>query len=174
MVKRLSFVLSFLLHSVCLGGLWWYSQMARPPAKPLTISVQVQTLSNPLSQPAQPLKKQAMPTAPQGNFPKGGKNMSCAHEARIPESKSLPQTEILYASGENHPPNYPPQAIRRGVEGTVLLKAYQVDKEMYVSIMQSSGHESLDQAALHAVKQWQLPEKKSAVVYFIPIEFRLQ
>jgi protein TonB len=56
----------------------------------------------------------------------------------------------------NRKPIYPPLAIEKGLEGTVLLEV-EIDKEGYVSkvrIIQSSGHSILDRAAERAVKRW--------------------
>lgn len=58
---------------------------------------------------------------------------------------------------KNPPPAYPESARRRGYEGTVLLQVL-VDKHGFptkVEIEQSSGHKTLDDAALKAVQKWQ-------------------
>ncbi len=56
----------------------------------------------------------------------------------------------------NPPPRYPESARRRGVQGTVVLSVH-VDARGRASnlwLFTSSGHRSLDNAALQAVKDW--------------------
>jgi protein TonB len=56
----------------------------------------------------------------------------------------------------NPPPRYPAAARRRYQQGTVVLSVH-VDKQGRVSnlwLFESSGHSSLDTAALQAVKDW--------------------
>jgi protein TonB len=56
----------------------------------------------------------------------------------------------------NPPPLYPAAARRRGAQGTVVLSVH-VDEHGRVSnlwLFESSGHISLDTAALQAVKDW--------------------
>lgn len=67
------------------------------------------------------------------------------------------------ASGYTHPgilsqvtPDYPDSARQQGIEGTVVLKIQILPNGLpgSVSVYRSSGHESLDSAALAAVEQW--------------------
>ncbi|TWU16618.1 energy transducer TonB [Allorhodopirellula heiligendammensis] len=70
---------------------------------------------------------------------------------------------------DNPPPKYPTHAAARGIEGTVLLKLY-VNREGKVSraeVLESSGSELLDHAALAAVKTW---SGKPATRFGRPIE----
>jgi|32_taG_2_1085360.scaffolds.fasta_scaffold00128_3 periplasmic protein TonB len=54
------------------------------------------------------------------------------------------------------PPIYPPRAKRMGQQGTVLLHALVAGngQTQDLKIVSSSGHQSLDQSALRAVKNW--------------------
>lgn len=80
----------------------------------------------------------------------------------------------------DRPPVYPEMARRRGQQGRVLL---QVDVSaqgtpVEVTIAQSSGFASLDDAALRAVQQWRfLPATRGgtpvAAVAEVPVRFRL-
>jgi protein TonB len=80
----------------------------------------------------------------------------------------------------DRPPVYPESARRRGQQGRVLL---QVDvsaqgKPVEVSVAQSSGFASLDDAALRAVQQWQfVPATRGGTpvpaVADVPVRFRL-
>jgi TonB family protein len=62
------------------------------------------------------------------------------------------EVEYLY----NPPPDYPPRARRRGLEGEVLIRArVHPDGECgELVLQQSSGHALLDQAAMEAVRMW--------------------
>ncbi len=81
----------------------------------------------------------------------------------------------------DRPPVYPELARRRGEQGRVLLRV-SVGADgtpLAVGIGQSSGHASLDNAALLAVRQWQFmpatqggrPVPASAEV---PVQFQLE
>lgn len=83
--------------------------------------------------------------------------------------------------GLNNPfPAYPRMARRKGQRGQVMLKAW-VDENGLperVAVFRSSGHPSLDKAALAAVAQWRfVPARRggipSASEVQIPITFRL-
>jgi TonB family protein len=53
-------------------------------------------------------------------------------------------------------PDYPPESVRRGEEGSVLC-AMRVDEEGHVAdveILRSSGHPALDRAAVEALRRW--------------------
>jgi protein TonB len=81
---------------------------------------------------------------------------------------------------KNPAPEYPESARRRGYEGTVLLTVA-VSKDgdpVKIDIEKSSGHASLDEAALKAVKTWKfLPGKLGNMpvesVVRVPIRFYL-
>ena len=80
----------------------------------------------------------------------------------------------------NPRPRYPPLARRRGWEGVVRLRVRVLEDGScdQANIATSSGHESLDEAALAAVKQWRfVPAKRGddPVVSWvvIPIVFKL-
>lgn len=59
-------------------------------------------------------------------------------------------------SSRNKPPVYPIEARRRGLEGTVMLRVEVLEDGTVgnVSIITSTGHQLLDQAAVEAVKKW--------------------
>ena len=90
-----------------------------------------------------------------------------------------PRYHAAYLS--NPPPAYPLAARRRGVEGTVLVRAeISAGGECQrAELKKTSGHEMLDQAALEAVKKWRfVPAKRGsqAVVAWVevPITFKLE
>ena len=90
-----------------------------------------------------------------------------------------PRFNAAYLS--NPPPAYPLAARRRGIVGTVLVRAeISAGGECQrVELKKTSGHEMLDQAALEAVKKWRfVPAKRGsqAVVAWVevPITFKLE
>ncbi len=97
----------------------------------------------------------------------------------IPQPVGLsPETPVDFSS--NPPPQYPLDAARNGLEGTVLLRL-RVDtagKVTEVEIIESSGHDSLDRAAVEAVKRWKgRPARRFgraiASEEVLPVRFRL-
>jgi TonB family protein len=80
------------------------------------------------------------------------------------------------------PPRYPEEALRRGLEGRVFVRAL-VKKDgvpIEVSVAPGKGvTPELDQAAVDAVKQWRFITAKSkgktvAVWIVVPVNFRLK
>ena len=78
------------------------------------------------------------------------------------------------------PPRYPPQAIRRRLEGEVMLRVLvSVDgSPLKILVDKSSRHRELDQAAMQAVKSWKFnPEVRNGRAVegwvLVPISFRL-
>jgi len=82
---------------------------------------------------------------------------------------------------KNPAPEYPQMALRRGWEGTVLLRVEVLPsgKPGQIQIQQSSGRDALDAAALAAVKRWSfVPAKQGDVAQAgwvsVPIDFKLR
>lgn len=81
----------------------------------------------------------------------------------------------------DRPPTYPDLARRRGEQGRVLVRV-SVGPDgtpLAVAVGQSSGHTSLDNAALLAVRQWRFVPATQAgrpvpAVAEVPIQFRLE
>ena len=81
---------------------------------------------------------------------------------------------------DNQPPEYPVEAVRRRLEGVVLLELHvavsgTIDQ---VEVLESSGHAILDRAAVEAVVTWRgTPAKRwgraVATIERLPIRFRL-
>lgn len=91
----------------------------------------------------------------------------------------LPRYNAAYLS--NPPPAYPLAARRRGIEGTVLVRAEVAASGecLRAELKKTSGAEMLDQAALEAVRKWRfVPAKRGsqAVVAWVevPITFKLE
>lgn len=97
------------------------------------------------------------------------------------EGGGYPGAAFAQANYVHNPkPEYPERARREGWEGTVLLQVLvdQEGKSKWVEVSRSSGFESLDGAALEAVKRWRFHparygEKRVESWVKIPIIFRL-
>lgn len=81
----------------------------------------------------------------------------------------------------NPPPEYPPEARARGIQGTVyVFVQVGFDGEpTTVELWQTSNNRALDEAALRAVRKWHfIPAIRNGVVasasVIIPLEFKLQ
>lgn len=91
----------------------------------------------------------------------------------------LPRYNAAYLS--NPPPSYPLSARRRGIEGTVLVRAEVAagGECLRAELKKSSGAEVLDQAALEAVRKWRfVPARRGsqavAAWVEVPITFKLE
>ncbi len=80
----------------------------------------------------------------------------------------------------NRPPAYPALALRRREEGRVILRVTvsATGSVLAVSVLRSSGHDSLDAAATDAVRQWRfVPASRGGVavegVAEAPVDFHL-
>jgi TonB family protein len=80
----------------------------------------------------------------------------------------------------NRAPIYPATALRRGEQGRVMLRvAVSVDgTPIDVGLAETSGHPSLDTAALMAVRQWRFNPATQAgrpvpAIAEVPIRFRI-
>ncbi|MBT8117365.1 MAG: energy transducer TonB [Gammaproteobacteria bacterium] len=89
-----------------------------------------------------------------------------------------PRTDAAYL--KNPPPVYPRLLLRRGAEGTVIVRAQVQDDGHCSQVMlkESSGFRLLDDAALAAVKDWRfVPARKgsSNVMAWVdvPVAFRI-
>lgn len=96
---------------------------------------------------------------------------------------SAPTADADYKAAylQNPKPTYPPLAFRLKLEGkvTLLAEVGSDGRAGQVKILESSGHELLDQSALSTVKQWKFtPARKDGVIITqavrIPITFSLK
>lgn len=77
------------------------------------------------------------------------------------------------------PPEYPEQARRRGIEGTVLIQALVDEAGVVVDTRIAESIPALDEAALAAARQWVFKpaltnNKPVAVWVAIPVRFSLR
>ncbi len=103
---------------------------------------------------------------------------------RTPTVESAPSAhvEARAIDDRNSPPDYPRIALRRGWEGEVVVRLA-IDDEGRVrdlTLVQSSGHACLDEAALTAVRAWIYEPAENAhgepitSELDVPVEFRLE
>lgn len=102
-----------------------------------------------------------------------------------PPPPTPPAPPQITAAGEDvtynraRPPRYPPDALRRGVQGTVMvLVLVGPDGSVQEAKIRKGVHPSLDRAAMQAVQKWKFnPAVKDGVPYadwaLVPVRFSL-
>lgn len=190
-----SWLPAVLLVALSHGGVWiaytaWQNRAATQPLP----AVQISLISMPVKQtPAPqrstaPLKPQPAPAAKALTPPPAATTNTAAEETVATSAESAPAeaqpeySQPLYNAAylDNPPPVYPLAARRRGIEGTVVVRA-QIQEDghcLQANLSKSSGHEMLDKAAVAAVKQWRfVPAKQGTQTITawveVPITFRL-
>lgn len=171
------------------------------PVTPSLPSVQISLISMPApreTQPAPQLQRAPAPPKPQPapaekplTTPPPAATTSAVTEESVAAADTTDSTppvvqeefsQPLYHAAylNNPPPVYPLAARRRGIEGTVLVRAQiQEDGQCLQALLsKSSGHEMLDKAAVNAVKSWRfIPAKRGSQTITawveVPITFRL-
>lgn len=140
--------------------------VVKPVPKPVAKPVQ-KTLEKPLPKPAEPVPAPAPVAAPAPPAPPA------------PAPVTPPSATAGYL--KNPAPQYPDLAMRRGWEGTVLLRVQVLASGQPgdIQIQKSSGRTQLDDAALAAVKRWSfVPAKQGNVPQAgwvsVPIDFKLR
>ena len=105
------------------------------------------TISPPPSPPAPPRQTTA-PAVNLGNAEQDLEGLTVSGENIVP-----PAVDAVF---RNRPPTYPPEAARRGIQGTVklLVRVSAIGSPDLVSVVGSSGTASLDRAARDAVMLW--------------------
>lgn len=144
------------------------AQQSAPPAEPPTAPAR-----NAVPSPASPVRAQPKPAkppprpaavappapSPMEPSPSVTENAPAAHPegaSEPPSPEPMALTNPTFRS--RTPPAYPAQALRDELEGSVRLKLL-IAPEGGVTeawVLRSSGHRSLDQAALAAARHWQL------------------
>lgn len=139
---------------------------AKPVPVPMPLPLQPEAAQRPL----------AMPLAPAPAAPAAPPPPAMSAPEPILEA---PRFNATYLN--NPPPDYPPSARRRGIEGKVLVRAeIQIDGSCSrVELKSGSGSDMLNQAALDAVKKWRfVPAHKGTQPLTawveVPITFKLE
>ncbi len=101
-----------------------------------------------------------------------------ARAVPAPEPITRPRSDAAYLN--NPRPNYPMAARRRGDQGTVYVRVLVTAEGLAGNVIleKSSGHPSLDEAALNAVRSWRfVPARQAGQAiespYVVPVQFRL-
>lgn len=134
----------------------------KPKPKPVAKPKPVPT---PVEQPPAPPKAETPPAPP-------------APAAPTPAPLTPPSANAGYL--HNPAPEYPPLALRRGWEGTVLLRVHVLasGSASEIQVQKTSGRDALDDAAVRAVKRWRfVPAKRGEAAQdgwvSVPIDFKL-
>lgn len=102
-------------------------------------------------------------------------------EASIAQGEPAATFQARPIAGRTPSPRYPPQSLRRGERGNVLVQV-EVGPDgvpVSVSVAQSSGYRLLDRAATDAVRRWrfqpaELNGRPTVGTVLVPIEFNPQ
>jgi protein TonB len=177
------------------AGVWlaYTAWQNRAVTQPLP-AVQISLISLPAPQEAKPtpqLQRTPVPAKPQpapAEKPEIADTVTEETVAAAASTESAPAeaqpeySQPLYNAAylNNPPPVYPLAARRRGIEGTVMVRA-QIQEDghcLQADLSKSSGHEMLDKAAVAAVRSWRfVPAKRGTQTIVawveVPITFRL-
>jgi periplasmic protein TonB len=196
--KVLFFVLGFhfLVFAIAIFGLPDF-KIAKRPDITIEIGVAPPASSGPVSQ-TKPTPAPVQKEAPKEKMPPPSKDKDAPAipvPAQAPQSSAQPSApssggvataptadaDYKAAYLQNPKPSYPPLAFRLRLEGqvTLLAEVGSDGRAGQVKILESSGHELLDQSALSTVKQWKFtPARKDGVIITqavrIPITFSLK
>jgi len=107
-----------------------------------------------------PAASSGEPTPPRRRAPAAGVRAPRAEPAAMPVARRVSAgtaAQVPPRLRDNRPPDYPLEALRRGLEGTVVLRVHVAadGRVSEVEILDSSGYLILDAAAVRAVKSWQ-------------------
>jgi len=153
--------------------------MTPPPSPPPTTPAPVAPEPAPvLAAPAAPAATATVPNPPPAPaVATPAPTLAAAPSA--PVKVELPNSKADYL--HNPPPEYPPMSVRRGEQGQVLLKVLigADGLPQKVELLNSSGFERLDKAALEAAMRWRyVPGKRGGVAeamwYQVPMVFNLK
>jgi len=123
------------------------------------------------------LGDEMLPGVPGPPMPEGtGDEELYADAAPVEETPVLWNLKLV----DMRPPVYPPRCLRLGIEGRVKVRVLvgENGRPQEVSVGESSGEASLDQAAIDAVRDWRFePAKRNGVPVrawaIVPVEFKL-
>lgn len=124
-----------------------------------------------------PMEAQDIIPTIRGKTGKGGLKSVSVERPSVTSAKP-DETVVSLAqitSQGNERPRYPALALERGWEGRVKLKLVFEGEHPEVSVLESSGHDLLDHAALNAAKNWVLPnDLASTKLVVVPVDFEIQ
>jgi protein TonB len=143
-----------------------------PPPKPIP---KPKPVVKPAPKPvAKPVEQPPAPPAPP-------RPVAAAAPAAPPAPQPITPASANAGYLHNPAPEYPSVAMRRGWQGTVMLRVHVLasGKPGEIQIQKSSGRDQLDDAALAAVKRWSfVPAKQGDVALdgwvSVPIDFKIK
>lgn len=163
-----------------------------PPLPPRRPSLPTARILDPSLREPEPFKKRA--EAASGNPPAAHEDEASRHEISFqpppgpaktqtnhePAAFGGQRTEAVAASGNPLPP-YPPKAVRKGLEGRVILdvEVLITGRVGNIKVIESSGHGLLDRAAIKGVREWRFKPAKFAGINVrsrvsVPVRFELE
>ena len=126
--------------------------------------------------PAQPMRERARPIFP----PTPSETAPAPSAPRPAITAPLIPARPMVGVASNRPPAYPAVALQRREEGRVILRVTvsASGSVLALSVARSSGHDSLDAAAVDAVRHWRfVPASRGGVpvegIAEAPVDFRL-
>ncbi|QZD73338.1 energy transducer TonB [Pseudomonas sp. 3-2] len=135
----------------------------------------------PIPKPKPAPKPVAKPVAQQPAPPAPPQPVAAPALAAPPAPQPITPASANAGYLHNPAPEYPSVAMRRGWQGTVLLRVHVLasGKPGEIQIQKSSGRDQLDEAALAAVKRWSfVPAKQGDVAQdgwvSVPIDFKIK
>ncbi len=151
-------------------------RVAREPVKPVAKPVEPRPVREPIPAAPPPDVTQA-PPLPAAMAPEQ-RPAPPPDVPRAPAAVTQPRSDAAYLN--NPRPAYPLAARRRGDQGTVLIRVLVTADGLAASVglEKTSGHSSLDEAALAAVKAWRfVPARQGTQAiespYVVPVVFKL-
>lgn len=157
-----------LLVALLLLGWWWFNQRSAQQAETA------------LPAATAPTGETAAPAAEAERAAAEARKQRSAEKPRKPKPAAPRVTEARPLAGQNAQPEYPRDAQRRGLSGSVLLR---VDvaadgTATNVDFVQRSGAPELDRAAMNAVRKWRFAParrdgKPIASSVNVPVDFVL-
>lgn len=151
--------------------------VAQVPPEPPKPQPRIERAEKPL--PQQPVREMQPAPQPVAEAPPVQTPTAPPAEAAAPVIDSAPDYKAAYL--DNPRPHYPMVARRMGWEGRVVLNVEVLAEGACgdINVLRSSGHEVLDNAALHTVKGWRfLPARRAGQPvtqwFKVPVNFSLK
>ena len=134
------------------------TRRARPPAPPVKKMVTQKRAHKSLTMAKEPPPRVESTAVAEEKEEEAEKN-AAPDTARLPSDDGRAATTVIREASYRYqrPPTYPRRALELGQQGTVTLHAQVAPDGLprALKVVQSSGYELLDNAALTAVKKWE-------------------
>jgi protein TonB len=155
------------------------AEFARPdPAAPAALPEDVRVEFEPEREVPEPADPEPPRTRPERPVPPLDRPLTfaVARERRVPPPVPQVETEASAVEIYNPPPDYPPQARRRGLEGEALVEIAVLPDGACggARVLECSGSSLFGEAALAAVRAWRYKpavRNGQAVAAVVPVRF---